>query len=372
MATRKQRLLKSAGFLLSALGLFAVAAFLMREPKAPRTERAALEFPRYARPHELDRQRQRSTYVIPERADAGSGEGVVDSDEPTQAPPGRLDPMHVALGAGELQMVFEASALLDSPLGRMLLACLSPEQTEALQQLEEKSGFKPLEQLERVAFANDGPDDDPVLVLSGDVGDITPAAFEIDGELEPYGPKSVWVAEGSHAFGLWNRKIAVLGDVEGVRAALARLEGEEPPLSSPFADEAYGEVYGSLSTRAAAELVPSELRQRLKDAAERLVLHVDTTDDLLLVADVYGQDEEKLRDLGTAIGGALSLGRLHALREDNTLLSDLLDESRVIPGSGSFQLEMALPLSAIEAQLGECARAAASGDERPTNDSKEQ
>jgi hypothetical protein len=38
------------------------------------------------------------------------------------------------------------------------------------------------------------------------------------------------------------------------------------------------------------------------------------------------------------------------------MLADLLDESRVIPGDGSFQVEMALPLATLADQLGECAR----------------
>ncbi len=356
--------------MLLALGLFAVAAFLMMDPKQARTERASLEFPRYARPHELDRQRLRSTFVAPQPARVEAAPAL-DAGPPPDDSAG-LDPVHVALGAGELQMVFEASALFDSPLGRMLLACLSPEQSADLEQWEKKSGFKPLEQLERVAFASGGPDADPVLVLSGAVGDITPSIFDIDGDFEPYGQKSVWITEGKRALAVWNRKIALLGDADGVRAALARLEGEQPALASPFTDEAYGEVYGTLSTRLAGELVPNELRQRLTDAAERVMLHVDATDDLLLVADVYGQEAEKLRDLATTVGGALSLGRLHALREEDNLLAGLLDESRVIPGSGSFQLEMALPLSTIEEHLGECARTVAPMDDRPANDLKEQ
>jgi hypothetical protein len=85
-------------------------------------------------------------------------------------------------------------------------------------------------------------------------------------------------------------------------------------------------------------------------------LHVDATDDLLLVADVRGPDEELLAELGQSIAGALSLGRLQAVREDDRVLADLLDESRVIPSAGSFQLEVALPLATVERQLGECAR----------------
>jgi hypothetical protein len=56
------------------------------------------------------------------------------------------------------------------------------------------------------------------------------------------------------------------------------------------------------------------------------------------------------------VGGALALGRLQAVRSDNPMLADLLDESRVIPGDSSFQVEMALPLVTLADQLGECAR----------------
>lgn len=71
---------------------------------------------------------------------------------------------------------------------------------------------------------------------------------------------------------------------------------------------------------------------------------------------MYGLQQEPLRDLASMVGGALALGRLHAVRSENPLLADLLDESRVSPGDGSFQVEMALPLVTLADHLGECAR----------------
>jgi hypothetical protein len=157
---------------------------------------------------------------------------------------------------------------------------------------------------------------------------------------------------------IWKGQLALFGDSNAVHEALARLEGEGP-APAPFpADEAYGEMYGSLSAASLSRLLPEELRERVAGAADRVLLHVDARDDLLLVADVRGQDDETLADLAQTVAGALSLGRLQAVREDDRLLADLLDESRVIPSQGSFQLEVALPLATVERQLGECARAA--------------
>jgi hypothetical protein len=94
----------------------------------------------------------------------------------------------------------------------------------------------------------------------------------------------------------------------------------------------------------------------VRGAAERVLLHVDAAGDLLLVAEVHGDRQEAIAELGRALAGALSVARLQALHDDDRLLADLLDESRVIPGDGSFQLEVALPLATIEEALGDCAR----------------
>jgi len=356
--------LKRTGFLLAALGLLVLAGWLMLEPAAPRLRRAALEFPRYARPHEVERQQRRSTFVLPhprERAsrasDAGappddSAEPAVAVDEPV------LDPVHVALAGGEIAFVVETGVLKDSPLGRMLLACLSPENEADLQELEQRTGLRPLEQLERIAVSSDAQGGEPVLILSGDLGGFDPGVLGDDATLEDYGKKTKLAVTSRRALGLWDGRLLVMGTPSGVRGTLARLEGEAPVPPSDLSSEAYGEVYGSISGRALSRLLPSQLAARASEAAQRVVLHVDATDDLLLVADVYGQDEDKLADLGVALGGALALGRLQAVEEKEALLSDLLDESRVTPGAGSFQFEMALPLETIERQLGECARQA--------------
>jgi hypothetical protein len=346
--------------LLAALGLLVLAGWLMLEPTAPRLKRAAVQFPRYARPHEIERQQRRNTFALPHLPGKREGDAGHLADDPAGPPvtadEAALDPVHVALAGGEIAFVVETGVLKDSPLGRMLLACLSPKNEADLRELEQKTGLRPLEQLDRIAVSSGGGDREPVLILSGDLSSFDPSVLGDDARLEDYGQKTKLALGPRRALALWDGRLLVMGSPSGVRAAVARLEGEVPVPPSSLASEAYGEVYGSISGAALSRLLPSQLAGRASEAAQRVVLHVDATDDLLLVADVYGQDQAALSDLGVSLEGALALGRLQAVEEKQPMLSDLLDESRVTPGAGSFQLEMALPLETIERQLGECAR----------------
>jgi hypothetical protein len=342
--------LRRYGLILAAVALLALAAFLMAPPQKPRAVPREVEFPRYQRPHEIARQSARLRVPSARhRSDAG---------EPPGTPPeAGFDPVHVALAGGHVALVLEARVLRDSPIGRKLLGCLSPEHLDDLAQLKERLGFDPIERVERIGMTSSAADSEPVLVLSGDFRGVDLAFPDTDlPAFEPYG-KRTRLAENDHqALALWDESIFVIGNTEPARAIIRRLEGEDPPLDPFPADEAYGEVYGGISGAALSELVPSEYRERVRDAAERVLLHVDATDDLLLVADVRGEPSQ-IRDLGTALGGALALGRLKAAKEDQALLGELLDQSRVVPGEGGFLLEMALPLAAIEEQLGACAQA---------------
>jgi hypothetical protein len=348
--------LKKTGFLVAALALFVVAAWLMLEPETPRAPRAELAFPRFPRQHEIERQERRRTLALPapERP-VSSGEAREETPQP-DAPP--ADPVHVALPAGEAALVVEIGVLAGSPIGRLLLACLSPGQTRDLRELERRTGLRPLEQLDRIALSAGTPESGPVLVLSGTLDGVDLRAFDPDASLREIGDKTVLAETDSRSVAIWDGQLLLLGEPRGVRAALARLEGDVPSPPSDLANEAYAEIYGSVSAETLSQMLPSELGERLRSAAERVVLHVDATDDLLLVADVYGSKDDELSDLGTAIAGALSVARLSAASEDNAVLSDLLDASRVIPGAGSFQLEMAMPIETLARQLGECAQSA--------------
>lgn len=351
MVARRQRLLKHALYALVALGLFGLAALVMFEGGTSRTERARVQFPHGPRPHEIERQRRRSTLAAPRPAS--------QANEPaSDTPPARLDPLHVALSGAELALVMEMGALRDAPLGRMLLACLSPEQSRELREIEEQTGVRWLEQVDRVALTDVPGEEAPVLVLSGELGGFDPGVLGEGVVFESAGENARIVRKEDRAVALWGDDLMLVGSSTGVREALGRL-GAEQPLGSGMEDEAYGEIYGRISGGALSRLLPESVREHVKGAADQAMLHVDATSDLLLVADVYGERAEPLRDLATTIGGALALGRLQAVREDEPVLAALLDESRVMPSDGSFQVEMALPLAVIEEQLGECARGAA-------------
>jgi hypothetical protein len=358
MVAARQRLLKRAGFLLAALGFLIAAALLMLKPAAPKVQRAALQFPHRARPHEIERQQRRSTLPPARREALATSDTATDAPVPAQAAREARDPLHVALAQHEASLIIESATLKDSPLGRMLLACLSQEHDKMLEELEEKTGLRVLEQVERIAIAGSSEETPPVLMLSGKFPDFDPSGLHSNMQLEPHGASSRLAVEDHASFGIWNDEIILIGLTESVVAALDRLEGNSPAESGPIAEEAYGEVYGTISGKLAGRLVPEQLRERLGAAAQRVTLHVDATDDLLLVADVYGGEPELLEELATTVGGALALGRISAIHEDDAMLIDLLDESRVIRGDGSFQLEMALPLATIQAQLGECAKGA--------------
>lgn len=326
-----------------------LAGLLLREPAPESARREQLSFPRHPREHEIERQARRSTLLLPQAQPAP--EALHD-----RPPPQAQDPLHVALADHEAALVIEASALEESPLGRMLLACLSPHHHEHLRELERRVGLKPFEHIDRIALGAAADDSAPVLILHGDFSNFDPNGLELDAPLSPYGARGLALLDGPTGFALWDGQLILAGETASVRSALARLEGEEPVRNPTAAGEAYGDVYGAISGRAAGRLLPPELRERLETAAQRVALHMDATDDLLLVAQVYGTDAAQLSDLARSIGGALSLARLGAAREEDPVLFDLLEQSRVIPDDGSFQLEMALPLDTIREQLGECAR----------------
>lgn len=342
--------MKRYGLLLAAAALLGLAAFLMAPPKKPRVSPREVEFPRYQRPHEIARQSERSR--VPSalhRPDAG--------EPPNAIPEAAFDPVHVALAGGHVALVLEARVLRDSPIGRKLLGCLSPQHLGALADFKNHLGFDPIERVERIGVTSSAADSQPVLVLGGDFQGISLSFPGDDAPVfEAYGERTRLAKTHEQALALWDESTFIVGNVEPVLAIVRRLEGEDPPLDPFPADEAYGEVYGGISGAALSELVPSAYRERVRDAAERVLLHVDATDDLLLVADVRGEPSQ-VRDLGTALGGALALGRLQAMKDDEALLGELLDQSRVVPGEGGFLLEMALPLAAIEEQLGACAEA---------------
>lgn len=344
--------MKRTGYLIGALGLFALAAWLMLPSRAPRVRRAPIEFPHAARPHEIERGEQRRTLSLPATPVVPASPPASPAAEQAR---GLYDPLHVALPPARSAIVIEAGALLDSPAGRMLLNCLSPPQAQALRELEERTGLAPLEQIERIALAAGSPGTS-IAVMSGDFSALDFAQLADGQAIERVGRRAQLAERQGDGFALWDNRMLLVGQPAAVRAAVRRLDGEDSVAPSSLEGEMYGDAYGSVSGATLSGMLPGELGERLRAAADRVLLHVDASDDLLLVAEVHGAEREALAELSRALAGAMAVARLKAVHDDDRLLADLLDESRVIPGDGSFQLEVALPLASIERALGDCAR----------------
>lgn len=351
MEAGKKRFLKRWYWLVGAAALVVVAAWLMLEPEpAARANRQEIDFPRYPRAHELERQQRRRTLrTLPPAS--GSDAGMPD---PALAQ-GR-DPVHVALSGGEVAIVVEASTIRRSPVGEKLVACLSENERGGLGEARAKLGVDVLEDVDRIAISRGATDDAGVMVVSGDFENATWERVFEGRQPEAFGTGAkIYAGDEGPAFGIWNDEMVLIGTREEIERAVDRLEGRAaaPP---PFADgEAYGEIYGIISGDSMAQLVPEELRERMREAADRVMLHVDTTDDLLVVADVYGEGQQA-KDLATSIGAALAVARMKAVHDGDEALAELLDLSAVKPDATGFQMEMALPLEMIEQHLGECAR----------------
>lgn len=334
------------GWLLLAAGLVVVAGWLMVEPgKAIHPRRPSVDFPRYPRARDLERQRERTTLV--------TGAAGTPDDESAQTD--ARDPVHVAIAGGDVALVVEASVIKDSPIGRMLLGCLSPDERKGLQEFRSKVGFDPLERVDRIAMGRADEKGGGLVVASGDFDGADLSGLEPDLTVEPRGPHTTLYGSAGNTIARYGSDMLLFGQRDSVLSAVDRLEGEQPAEMSLPMGEAYGEAYGMISGGAMADLVPSEFRDRVRRAVDRVMLHVDTTEDLLMVANVTGSAEET-RDLGRSIGAALAVGRMRAIQNDEQLFADLLDQSRVIPDDSGFQLEMALPLSAIQKALGACAK----------------
>jgi len=332
--------------LLVALLLLALAAILMTLSEGPRPAKpkAAVSFPRWPRPAEVERARTRRT-LPPLPAPAAEA-------EPEPARP--RDPFLVALpsDASRPLVVLEANALRHSRIGELFVDCaVRAAGRDPFEEIRKEAGIDPLKDIDRVAFAQDG------VVLSGffdraRVDRLSDAARETrrgehgrvftprDG-----GPEAPVV-------GLWRDQLLVVGPAVFVEGTLDRIEGpepEEPPVLSD--DLAYGEAYGVVPGSALGALFQGEqadLGRRIAETASRIELHADAMQDLALVARVSGPDAAAVEDLGKTLGVALAVGRMQAATGDRTELAELLEHARVERGGDGFSLELALPVEVVE------------------------
>jgi hypothetical protein len=343
--------------------LFVLAAVLMftgQGDKLPE-EAPKVEFPRRMKSEERERAERRRTWVMPTVADAGTAAG---SSRPR-------DPLLAALprGEGRTAVVIEANALRHSPIGELLMDCLMRDGGKDLNEFRERSGVDPLQDLDRLVITDQG------MMLSGNFAnaklkDLMGDSVSMDygqgarvyepGEMAMTGPDGGVVRRRRNAaVGVWNNQLLMLGGTpDDIKAAVDRVEGRGPDEPSVLNENStYGEMYGVMSVDHLARLLPpeqAELAKRLREVAENVELHVDASSDVALVAEVRGEDRNKVEDLGKSLGAALSLARMRAQAEGEQEMAQLLDFARVQPEGSSFRLEMAVPLDVIKERLAFC------------------
>lgn len=344
-------------WLVAAALLVVIAAWLVRMPESrPELTRPEVPMPHALRPEERARMVSRLT---PLPGDAGA------------RPPAVGDRMLTALSAGGAGsgVVLEVNALRHSPVGELLLECLARSQgqgngLEALRQM----GIDPLRDIDRIGITEHG------LVVSGDFRRANWAGLLGTATGAPYGDRGQITAVDPRADGgttlvatRWGDSLLHLGDSEeDGRRVLDAVEGRGPaprPLVSP--EQSYGELYGVVSGSDLARMLAGGNESwgtALSEAASAVELHLDARRDVALVAEVKGQDPQKLEDLGRTLGGALAMARARARAEGQDETAELLGFARVSPEHGNaLSLEVALPLEVVARRLAFCREGADAG-----------
>lgn len=342
-------------WLIAALLLFGVGAWLMAgdPPKPDRVDKVSI--PRRMTREEARRNEERRT--MPVVAPAPMPEG--------QKPPPQIrDPVLAALPSSVKNgaVVIEANAIRHSDLGDLMVECMFTGNREGLDHMRD-AGFDPLENLDRVAVADD------TLMITGD---FTKSDFKRLGASmneKDFGPRAKLMtptrSDGGvlTQMGLWNGQVLVFGDTEqDITTVLDRLEGKRDPGDRPVLTEQdqYGEIYGVMKPKPfvsdLAETNP-QLAKLIEDAASSVKLHADVSHDVGVVAEVQGIDAEKTQDLRKALGSALTLAKVQAQAKGEKDAAEVLGFARVAAPKGdsaNFNLEAGIPYEFLERQLKKC------------------
>ncbi|HRI70668.1 MAG TPA: hypothetical protein PK156_40830 [Polyangium sp.] len=354
--------MKRFAWLLVAVALLGLAAFLMSRGDKPKRARrdGEVDFPRHPKSEEHLRNERRRT-LPPARP---------KDDDPHPQPMVKRDPVMVALPTDKKKsaMVFEIAGLRDSPVGKAWLDCLMKRDGQrGLDKFQEEFGLNPVEDIERVAVSSTQL---MIMSVSPDKLDFSRTDFS----KRTFGSKGVIYQRptSNDVVAMWGNSLVLTGpNAKVVEEAIQRLESGDPtPPAIPEWSQ-YGDVYGSISPEELAQMLPEEqagLAAKVREAVERVDVHLDASEDVAIVADVEGPGEEDIQDLGKSFGAALSLARMQAQREENDKVAELLDYAAVHPRGNRFALDVALPFDVIK-EMGPCRkREVVSGDAGPDDD----
>ncbi|MGK3987776.1 hypothetical protein WME99_32340 [Sorangium sp. So ce136] len=350
--------MRHRAWLLAAVLLLGLAAWLMSrgDSKATAPKKARVEFPRPPERPYVERDVRRRTLPPAPQTDPSV-------EHRRQS---KRDPLLTALPTGRATsaVVVEASAIKESPAGKLWLDCmLAKGGMDSFDELKDEFGIDVLEDIDRVAAASG-----PLVVVSGQF----PSARldSLRRNRRAHGARGTLFEEEEDrgpVLGLWGDGLLLIGqDAQAVEAAIDRLEDKVAPAPPVIPEWAtYGDAYGVLSADDIAAVVEGsdpEIAERLRGAVGRVELHVDASEDVAIVADVTGPVAADVDDLGKTLGTAISLGRLKAQADGEEQLAELLDLARVSPHEGRFSMDLALPLPMIEKAMGNCRKRRRNGE----------
>ena len=337
---------------LAIAAMLGLAAWLFGLGEEPAPPPAQVAFPERLRPEEQKRAVARRSLPPPK-------------PQPQQpaAKPRPRDPLLAALRPASSAIVLEANALRYSPAGELLLKCFAADDERLFDRMREESGIDPLKDLDRIAIEPNG-----VMVTGQFGGAKWSSLFNDSGE--SYGDQGVLYSltgsdgGASMTAARWGDQLMSFGDPGSGQQLVDQMEGRGSAAAPPLDEsQTYGDAYGvvggdwlgGLLKSAFAEAAPGT-EARILQAASSVELHLDASSDFNLTATFKGPDPTAVDDLGRALGGALSLWRLSAQAHGDSKLGSLLDEASIVPGSGSFRLELSVPLDFVKDQLKDCGK----------------
>ncbi len=339
-------------WLVAIASLLGLAAWLFGLGEEPPPAQPQVAFPEHLRPEEQKRAVARRSLPPPKP----------QPQQPAARPRPR-DPLLAALRPASSAIVLEANALRYSPAGELLLKCLAADDERAFDRMRDETGIDPLKDLDRIAIEPNG------FVATGQFGEAKWSSMFSDPG-QSYGDEGVIYPVGSGDAGAgmtaarWGDQLLAFGEAGSGQQLIDQMEGRgssgTPPLDE---SQTYGDAYGVIGGDWLSGLLQSALagsapgtEARILQAANKVELHLDASSDLNLTATFNGPDPTAVDDLGRALGGALSLWRLSAETHGDSKLVSLLDQANIVPGSGSFRLELSVPLDFVKDQLKDCGK----------------
>ena len=269
-----------------------------------------------------------------------------------RAPKARLSPiMQAALAAPDVQKHFlvDLAAIRDSAPGQAIINCLPVHESKDLEELKEKSGFDPINQIQRVGFA------DRVAVIEGDFAGVDWMQINPTFTREQRDGVDVYT-NGSRLFAVIEDGHMLAGETEAVEAAIARVRAGETE-GAPIPQ---GDANGTLPLRALMDMLPMQpevrdpLRAMFAENDSSLNLRVDVSDrgaDLQFNLD----DLDPMLREGVKAGiEAAKGGGLRPDQQDN--FAQLVEGIEIDDRDGNLRIRAPVTMDFLTGVLGECAQ----------------